>query len=377
MSDVCQPVSQEPRARDNQNGDVAATSWQSVWMAIHLGFILPVALLKVSFAHSADRSQVLAEQLLEADAGRFVDLFPKLHEHAKSIVPFLSQEIDRNPLADSDDEDRERQAKRQANAAVVLLKLHQPGDAWPLFKNRVDPRMLIRHLDEEGDISVRRALLLSLGEFDETHLPREIRQSFLPKLREIYCSDADSGLHAAAEWLLRQLQQEKSIKGLNSQWATTRPHLSQKWYVNSQGQPMVVINGAVEFMMGSPTTEACHQDDERQHSRRINRSFALAAKSVTREQYQRYSPKHLVHDKNNHIPDSPVENITWDMAVTYCNWLSKQEGLPEQDWYYEIRGKKISLKENCLNRTGYRLPTVAEMEYATVVKNSRNLCRRY
>ena len=44
---------------------------------------------------------------------------------------------------------------------------------------------------------------------------------------------------------------------------------------------MVVIPGPVEFVMGSPTTEAGRGPNENQHKRRIGRTFALAAKSVT------------------------------------------------------------------------------------------------
>ena len=51
---------------------------------------------------------------------------------------------------------------------------------------------------------------------------------------------------------------------------------------------MVVIPGPVEFMMGSPPTEAGRHDDETQHKKRIGRTFALAAKAVTVEQYRKF-----------------------------------------------------------------------------------------
>jgi hypothetical protein len=33
--------------------------------------------------------------------------------------------------------------------------------------------------------------------------------------------------------------------------------------------------------------------------------------------------------------DSPAITTNWFQAVEYCNWLSKQEGLPESECCYE------------------------------------------
>src|SRR5207302_6987273 len=43
----------------------------------------------------------------------------------------------------------------------------------------------------------------------------------------------------------------------------------RRWYVNGQGQPMVLIPGPVEFMMGSPRTEAGGLPQEQRPRKRI------------------------------------------------------------------------------------------------------------
>ncbi|SFJ43476.1 Sulfatase-modifying factor enzyme 1 [Planctomicrobium piriforme] len=58
-------------------------------------------------------------------------------------------------------------------------------------------------------------------------------------------------------------------------------------------------------------------------------------------------------------------SIDWYRGATHCNWLSEQEGIATEQWCYEIMGNEIKLKANYPSLGGYRLPTEAEMEYAT------------
>jgi formylglycine-generating enzyme required for sulfatase activity len=246
-----------------------------------------------------------------------------------------------------------------------------------------DPGPIIQRLDEEPDITIRRALLLSLGEYGEKELSPATRQALLPKLQHIYRTEADPGLHAAAEWLLRQWQQHKWVQQTNEAWAKDKEqrekrlgdiqHLLAKekdktppqWFVNTQGQTMVVIPGPVQFLMGSPATEAGRYDGEPQHQRRINRSFAIAAHSVTWEQYLQLAPQHKDEREERFSPtlNCPANYVSWYMAAAYCNWLSRKEGLAEC-YETDAKGQVTKLKASYLSLSGYRVPTEAELEYA-------------
>jgi serine/threonine protein kinase/formylglycine-generating enzyme required for sulfatase activity len=356
--------------------------------------------------YAADRPKVLADLVMDADERQFARIFPLLRAHGEQGVPVLTGEIAKRlpPDLPSSDERRERLARRQANAAAALVKMNHPAQAWPVLKHSPDPRArsylihrlypmgviagaIVKRLDEEPDVTIRRALILSLGAYDEEVFPSEERQRLLPKLQAIYRNDADPGLHAASEWLLRTWKQGAWLKQVNDEWAKgtekgekrlegirqlvtkDKGKAPPQWYVNGQGQTLVVIPGPVEFIMGSPPTEEGRQDIEAQHKKRITRTFAVATKPVTMEQYhlldKSYQP--YANTKFAGTVELPVVGIDWYMAASYCNWLSKVEGIDKEQWCYEAdaTGRVTKLKKKYLSLTGYRLPTEAEMEFVT------------
>src|SRR5262249_17179492 len=114
--------------------------------------------------------------------------------------------------------------------------------------------------------------------------------------------------------------------------------------------------------------EAGRQANELQHPKKIGRTFALAAQPVTVEQYRRVDARHGKGEIERYVrtADSPVIMTDCVQAVACCNWLSQQEGMKEEQWCYPKEIKPgMMLPHNYLSRTGYRLPTEAELEYAT------------
>ena len=249
---------------------------------------------------------------------------------------------------------------------------------------------LIEQLKIEKDLGIRRALILSLGQYAESQIPVAERQPMIDLLVKWYREDSDSGIHGAIDWLLRPekdgLEKRKLVWGQGAKLKQIDDALAEKtdvapkarnWFINAQGQTFAVIESREPFLMSSPTTEVGRYENEVQHWRKIDRKYAISTKPVTVEQFERFkkaNPKVFHGYTKSYSPEDncPAITVTWYDAIQYCRWLSEEEGIPEEEMVYPKMeviekakdGSPLEMPQDYLKKKGYRLLTEAEWEYA-------------
>jgi len=364
---------------------------------------LPTARIRAASVlghYLSDRPAELADVLLEDFVDGYTIPYEKVTPRAAELIPLLLAELDRVVSDSADDALRERAAKRKASAAVGLVRLGRPDRVWNLLRQSPDPRIrsyLIDRLarcgagvaevadrfDHEPDVSVRRALLLILGSYGPESVPGDVRQAVMAKARGLYEHDPDPGIHGASEWLLRMWGDGVWLRGTNDAWRAagsrsaavepaarnSDPAAAPQWYLAAAGQTMVVIPGPTEFTMGSPKDDDAATLNDPLHPKRIGRTYAIADKAVTVEQFRAFQPDYALPGKFQRDPAQPAVRIDWYSAAAYCNFLSRLEGIPPEQWCYEdvsANGQTdVRAKHGLLALAGYRLPTEAEIESAT------------
>jgi serine/threonine protein kinase len=300
------------------------------------------------------------------------------------VASFLGAELDRTVPAQGAPAGKGDPASRQASAATAMLLLGKAERVWPFFQNGDDPRVrthLIHRLGPWGvdwqflvqrlshateETSVKRALILCLGEYSEAQLPQKERRLLAEStIATIYRSDPDPGMHAAAEWLLRRWRFQ-DILDKHAPVSADAP--DRRWFINGQGDTMVVVGAPKKEVAGWPSPQ--HQ-------------FAIATKEVSVQQFQIFAracklkdPAALSQDSRRYTPDpaGPIGAVDWYEAAQYCRWLGEQEKVPEEQQCFdaveaieECKKKKEPLKARpgYVLRTGYRLPLGSEWEVAS------------
>ena len=285
----------------------------------------------------------------------------------------------------------------RARTASALITVGYDEAVWPLLKNSTEPSLrtvvihsasrgltsssdILASIDDQEDVSVRRAMLLVAGElFGDPYDTRrdslfQLPQDSVEQTVDRFRNDPDPGIHSACEWLLQRCERGDEVARARHELVSPSPQGNRLWYVNGQGHTMIVVAGPTQFPLVEPDGLKSVEVGSRLHYQSIPRSFSIASAETAVEQFRSFLDENpwVPRDRETAsglAPNSPQTQVTWYEAAAYCNWLSQKEGLPEAEWCYVLNEEGryatgMRLAEDYLDRRGYRLPTEPEWEYA-------------
>lgn len=113
----------------------------------------------------------------------------------------------------------------------------------------------------------------------------------------------------------------------------------------------VVVIPSGKFIRGSDVSSMNEQPAK---EITISTSFYISANEVSQRLYEAVMNTNPSRVQSLELP---VENVTWDNAVAFCNKLSQLQGLNS---VYVITGTDVTMN---ITKNGWRLPTEAEWEY--------------
>lgn len=237
-------------------------------------------------------------------------------------------------------------AESRGNAVATFAQLKVPIES------------LLELLASSQNAYQRRACFWALALYPPDDVPPVVRDRVEQMVRASAETAEDPGVRSA-------------IKLVATRWkiddVAFRDNFEQE-LESVAGDRLVIVRPTQEWVVGSPVSEPGRDGTkESQITVRMNRDFAISTQEVTVGQYRKFRPDYVPSSVDTIRDDYPVTNVTWFDAVAYCQWLSEQEGIADQQTCFQASDNgepPLILKPNALELSGYRLPTELEWEYA-------------
>jgi hypothetical protein len=166
-------------------------------------------------------------------------------------------------------------------------------------------------------------------------------------LHDAYRTTDDAELHVAAKLILNRWGFEAESLPEPSQNERNQVFLSgRKWLTDSRGREYAIV-------------DVPPSDDGPSYR------VAIGVNEISVGEVRAFEKAAEARFRMSGADSSPATSLRVSSVTGFCNWCSKQESIPEDQWCYEVsdgsRGSASEVpREGFLRQTGFRLPTKEE-----------------
>jgi tRNA A-37 threonylcarbamoyl transferase component Bud32 len=298
-------------------------------------------------------------RLLDADAREIKPIANLLSSRMPGLVSRLWASVE-SVVAPADVE-KESHDRRRANAACALALLGESSRVWALLRSSPDPQvrsMLIDQLGPAGvdpnlvwerlaeagtPVSIRIALIQSLGGIPSDAWPSQLRATVVNRLIHLYRDDPDRGIHSSAKWLLLRWGYAAKLTRIDTDLARGELHRPDfEWRITRTGLTLITVKLPA-----------------------LDRIVEISDTEITVDTYKRFKPDAKYAPEFSPDPLCPINAVSYHEAAAFCNWLNGEEGIPPEDAYYRVTS--LPDKSNLIvaehrDHKGFRLPTNEEFD---------------
>jgi formylglycine-generating enzyme required for sulfatase activity len=233
----------------------------------------------------------------------------------------------------------------------------------------MDPPIIIDWIQGESSAGMQANYLEILGQWPVDRFNDPDRSYLMSRVPELASNSTDARVANVARWCCTQwdIDIPKNIVTPEKVADSDR-----NWYVNALGQQMVIVRATGKKILSG-------RDGYQRVWTQLERDFAILSTEVPGEDYAEFLKDPRVQrwieadprtrSNKASLPGTAQREISWDIAIHYCQWLNEKDGVPEDQWCYDNLWQAdptqhpVPRPDN-LSRTGYRLPTHAEWIYA-------------
>lgn len=279
-------------------------------------------------------------------------------------------------------------SRQQAHAALGLARLNRCDELRDILAKLDNPTVRTLFIVHAKDLEVpaehlrtayerfappapdtsRQAILLAMSFYDPRAMTVRTRNWWLATVERLYHESPHASERSAAEYTIRRHGLTMPPRP-HPPYLDSHPEPTGDWSLHASGQVLRrlrVPTIPTDSPAGVVPAAASEIDADTRHGVRV---IDMSVHEVTLRDVQKlsqgkwdYDPVFVEGD------DAAAPYVPLVEAMRFCRWLGEQEQLDESEQVYpvidQVGIEQLTLTPEQLRKTGFRLPTVQEWEFA-------------